>query len=110
MSSSPRPCRNAPHTTEAARQPTSFSDTNARQTRDPTNWLCQQEFFHVSIELKLFEPLGTGTTTPSESKQHRIRLKRNRRNSIAESPRSREENGRSEEHTSELQSRPHLVC
>ncbi len=76
MSSSPRPCRNAAHTTEAARQPASFSDTNARQTRDPTSLLCQREFFHVSIELKLFEPLGTGTTTPTESKQHRIWLKK----------------------------------
>jgi hypothetical protein len=38
--------------------------------------LCQQEFFHVLIELKLFEPLGTGTTTPTESKQHRVRLKK----------------------------------
>src|SRR5204863_1319046 len=75
--SSPRPFRNAAHTMKGARQPASFSDTSARQSRDPTSLLYQQEFFHLSIELKLFEPLGTGTTTPTESKPLRIRLKKN---------------------------------
>src|SRR5580700_7692162 len=54
MSSSPRPFRNAEHTRQAARQPASFSDTSARQSRDPTNWLCRREFSQFLFCRKVF--------------------------------------------------------
>src|SRR4029077_15085808 len=54
MSSSPRPYRNAGHTIQAARQPASFSDTSARQSRNPTNWLCRREFFQFLFCRKIF--------------------------------------------------------
>src|SRR5206468_12370093 len=47
--SSLRPDRSAVRTNRRARQPASSSDTNARQTRDPTSSPCQQEFFRPRI-------------------------------------------------------------
>ena len=53
MSSSPRPFRNAAHTKAAAGQPASFSDTNARESRDPTSWPCLRQFCRFLFRQKV---------------------------------------------------------